>query len=447
MKKRHSLFLVLIFPLFAISTPALRAVEAKVYIDIDSPAGRKLPIAIQEFIDIGTLPGEEEMVGPAREELMDALKGDFDFSGLLDIIEKDAYLEEPSEKGFSLQGIKFGLWRVIGAELLINGGLKIEDKKLTVEVHLFDAVTEVQLLAKRYVGKVENPRTISHRFADDVMQELTGKRGVFSTKLLFVSDRTGAKEIYMSDYDGRNPKRITNDRSINLSPRWSPDGDKVLYTSYMQGGPTLYEQELVTRKVRKVSDRPGINIGGRWSPDGRRVALTLSVDRSPELYILELDSMKYTRLTNNYGIDVSPTWSPDGERLAYISNMAGNPHIYMITSDGGRPKRLTYEGLYHSTPSWSPDGKKIAFARLLDGRFNIWVMNPDGTGKAQLTFEGNNKSPSWSPDGRYIVFSSSGRKGSGGTSIYIMRADGGGLKKITTGGSNERSPVWSPYLR
>jgi TolB protein len=445
MKKMH--LLILIFGLFAALTPPLTPAEAKVYIDIDAPAGKRLPIAIQEFIDIGTQVQEADKVGPAREQIMDALKGDLDFSGLFDIIEEDAYLEEPSEGGFSLKGTNFRLWRVMGAEILIKGGLKTEKEKLTVEVHLFDTVKEVRLLAKRYVGKVANPRAISHRFADDVMEKLTGKRGVFSTKLLFVSDRTGTKEIYMSDYDGRNPKQITHNRSINLSPQWSPDGKKILYTSYKGGGPSLYLQELRTRRVRKASNRPGINIGGRWSPEGRRVALTLSVDSSPELYILELDSMKYTRLTNNHGIDVSPTWSPDASRLVYVSDIAGNPHIYMINLDGSKPKRLTYKGKYHATPSWSPDGKKIAFARLNNGKFNIWVMNPDGTNKVQLTFEGNNKSPSWSPDGRYIVFNSSGRKGSGKSSLYIMRADGGGLKKITTGPGNDRSPAWSPYLR
>lgn len=435
--------LVLIFALFPAAYPA----DAKVYIDIDAPAGRKLPIAIQEFIDIGTPPMDNVKLGPATAELTDALNGDLDFSGIFDVIEKDAYLEGPEEGGFSLKTINFRLWRVIGAEILIKGGVKIENEKLTVEVHIFDTVKESRLLAKRYVGKVKNPRLISHRFADDLMEKLTGKKGIFSTKLLFSSNTTGTKEIYMSDYDGRNQQRITLNRSINLSPKWSPDGKKILYTSYMEGGPRLYMQELATRKVLKVSGRPGINIGGRWSPDGTKVAVTLSVDRSPELYTLELATMKYTRVTKNRGIDVSPTWSPDGLKLIYVSDIAGNPHIYMINSDGGKPKRLTFKGKYHSSPAWSPDGTKIAFARLQDGAFNIWVMNPDGTGKAQLTFEGNNKSPSWSPDGRYVTFSSSGRKGSGESSLYIMRADGGGLRKITRGKSGEWSPDWSPYLR
>jgi TolB protein len=434
---------VLIFAMFSTVYPS----DAKVYIDIDAPAGKRLPIAIQEFVDLGTLPTDKGNVGPARDELMDALGGDLDFSGLFDVIEKDAYIEEPEEGGFSLKTIKFRLWRVIGAEVLIKGGLKIQDGKLTVEVHIFDTVREERLLAKRYVGKVKNPRLIAHRFADDLMEKLTGKKGVFSTKLLFVSNVTGTKEIYMSDYDRMNHTRITYNGSINLSPKWSPDGKNILYTSYKGGGPALYMQELRTRRIRKVSGKPGINIGGRWSPDGKKVAVTLSVDRSPELYMLDLATLKYTRVTKNHGIDVSPTWSPDGKKLIYVSDIAGNPHIYMINSDGGKPRRLTFKGKYHSSPAWSPDGTKIAFARLQNGTFNIWVMNPDGTNKVQLTFEGNNKSPSWSPDGRYIAFSSSRREGSGQSSLYLMRADGGGLRKITRGKSGEWSPDWSPNLR
>ncbi len=419
---------------------------AKVYIDIDAPAGKRLPIAVQELVPLDDRALETDKEKTAHKIFKEAFNDALVFSDIFDIIEKDAFLEEPSEGGLSPKSSNFRVWRAIGAEILIKGGIKVEKGKLTIEAHMFDTVREERLLAKRYVGKTANPRAISHRFADDVIEKLTGTRGIFSTKLLYVSEREGAKEIYMSDYNGRHPRRITFNGSINLSPQWSPDGSKILYTSYMQEGPKLYIQELKTGRIRTASARPGINVGGRWSPDGKRVALTLSVDRSPELYTLDLDSKEYTRFTNNRAIDISPSWSPDSSRLVYVSDMAGNPHVYMINSHGGKPTRLTFQGKYHSTPSWSPDGKKIAFVRLLNGKFNIWVMNADGSDKTQLTFEGNNKTPSWSPDGRFIVFNSSRRQGSYLSHLYIMRADGGGLKKVTNSKGADRSPHWSPWF-
>ncbi len=428
--------------LFAIQPEAL----PKVYIDIDSPAGRKLPVAIQEFVELRTIfstaPGvDTEAIG---EELMDALAGDLALTGFFDIIDKEAYLEDPDASGITRRDTDFSLWRAIGAELLVKGGIKVKGERLTVEFRLFDTIRGSELLAGRYVGRLNDPRRIAHRFADDLVEELTGKKGIFSTKLVFVSDRSGTKELYVSDYDGRNVRRVTYNGSINLSPRWSPDGRRILYTSYVNGRPCLYVKDLRSGVVRTVAARPGSNIAGRWSSDGSRIAFTASGKLSPEIFILELETGRYFQLTNNYSIDVSPAWSPDGSMLAFVSDRAGNPHIYVVDSGGGRPRRLTYKGKYNSTPAWSPDGRTIAFAGLNGSSFQIWTINVDGTGLRQLTHEGNNLSPSWSPDGRYIVFHREVR--GGGSSLYIMRRDGSGVRAIDTGTGNETSPSWSPYI-
>ena len=417
---------------------------SKVYIDITGPAGRRLPIAVQEFMDMGTGNDDAGMIDPVARELRETIVGDLKFSNLFDVIETDAYLE-PHEEWFSQGNINFKNWRTSGAEALVKGRFKIEGERLVVEVKLFDTVKERRLIGKRYTGRTANPRRIAHRFADDLMEELTGRRGIFSTKLLFVSDRTGNKEIYISDYDGKNVRQITRNGSINLSPRWSPDGKKILYTSYKKGWPCLHMLDLRSGRDTVVSDRRGINIGGRFSPDGSKIALTLSIDGSPELYLLETSTGGIRRLTKNYGIDVSPAWSPDGTKIAFVSDMAGNPHIYVIDPEGNNLRRLTYEGKYNASPAWSPDGRFIAFARMADGKgFDIWVMRSDGTHQTRLTYEGTNKSPMWSPDGRYITFSS--RRGGGQSAIYIMRADGGGITRITDAGHNAKSPAWSPYL-
>ncbi|MBI5234257.1 MAG: Tol-Pal system beta propeller repeat protein TolB, partial [Deltaproteobacteria bacterium] len=191
--------------------------QAKVYIDIDSPGGKKLPIALQGF---KTLANDRS--DAVNDETYNALSGDLDFSGLFDIISKKAHIVNPESGGIALNEIDFSSWRAIGAQMLVTTGVKIEDQTLTVEFRLFDTVRENLIVGRRYIGSTKDPRIISHRFADEIIRELTGSPGIFSTKLLFASIRTGSKEIYVSDYDGGNVRQVTKNNSINLSPQWSP---------------------------------------------------------------------------------------------------------------------------------------------------------------------------------------------------------------------------------
>lgn len=414
---------------------------AKVYIDINAPGGKRLPIAIPDIKNLGGLSAESETGGLLR----DVLIHDLEFSGLFDILDKKTYIEDPNKKQ---DDIDFKDWRIIGADFLIRGVLISEEENLTVELKLFDAVQAKMLAGRRYIGKKNNVRTIAHKFANEVIEAVTGEKGVFDTRILFVSNSSGSKEVYLSDYDGYNLRQVTRNGSINISPQWSPDGTRVLYTSYKEGQPYLYMLELATGKETRLSNYPGINIGARWSPSGKEIAITLSKDGNPELYILELDGMRFKRLTNNWAIDVSPSWSPDGKRLAFVSDMGGNPHIYMINFDGTGFARLTYDGKYNAAPAWSPKGDRIVFARQSNGRFDIWSMNIDGTGQIQLTSNsGDNENPSWSPDGRYIVFSST----RGGSShIYIMGSNGERQQRINIDGvtkGKQTAPAWSPYVK
>jgi len=434
------------FILFFLVLLAPATLQAKVYIDLEAPSIRQLPIAVQDFLYTGSParnPEEERLISSIRTELVDALTSDIEFTRLFKVIPKEAFIEDPAEDRFAGKEINFREWRMIGADTLVKGRFQIQGDRLTLDVRLFDCLRERLILGKRYIGSISNPRKLSHYFADKLYEELTGRKGIFTTKMLFISNATGNKEVYASDYDGKNVVRLTRNGSINLSPQWSPDGKKMLYTSYKNGWANIYMLDLRTGRDTVVSKKEGINIGGRFSPDGKRVALTLSEEKSPELYILDLDSRDLTRLTDNYGIDVSPTWSPDGKKMAYVSDISGNPHIFVLDFPTGKTRRLTYKGKYNSSPAWSPDGDKITFARSNTGAFNIWVASTNSDKEAQLTFEGNNISPSWSPDGRYIVFSSTVR---GVSSIYIMQADGTGLLKVTTGVGNETTPVWSPFL-
>jgi TolB protein len=419
---------------------------AKVYIDLDAPSIERLPVAVQEFIYLGdnpTLLADTESLENIARILRETIENDLDFSGLFRVIDEEAFLEDVSEEGLSVMGTDFEQWRITGAEAVIKGGFDIVNGKLEVEARLFDVIRESTVIGKKYIGNPKKPDRLAHYFTDQLYEKLTGRKGIFSTRLLFVSTRTGNKEIYVSDYDGTNARRITGNGSINLSPQWSPDGTKLLYTSYKEGCACLYMLDMRTGRDRAISKNPGINISGRFSPDGKSVALTLSSKKSPDLYLLNIKDGTKQRLTNNYGIDVSPTFSPDGKRVAYVSDISGNPHIFVLDLTTGKRRRLTYKGVYNTSPTWSPDGKWIAFSRAAKGKFDIWLLRANGGGGARVTWTGNNKSPSWSPDSSKIVFSST-RNGS--TSLYVIGRDGNGLRKLKSKIGNELTPAWSPYL-
>ena len=411
--------------------------KAKVYIDITSPGARRIPIAIPEFRN---LERKEPLDGRIVSKLNAVLESDLKFTGLFDILDKASYIEDPDRAGLTSRRTDFQDWRVIDAELLIKGGYKWSrgNNNITVEIRLFDVVREKMLVGQRYHGKASDLRRIIHRFSNKVMQAVTGEKGVFETRIAFVSKRSGNKEIYISDFDGYNTVPLTKNGSINISPQWSPDGRWMLFTSFKDNQPYLYRKSLKTGKTFRIFKYPGVNIGGRWSPSGKEIAFTLSKDGNPELYRYNLRTGALKRLTRNWGIDVSPSWSPDGGRLAFVSDMAGKPNIYVMDANGKHIKRLTYKGKYNSSPSWSPKGDKIAFSRLEDGQFDIWVMSPDGSDKRRLTASrGNDEDPSWAPNARYIAFKSDR---DGYDAIYIISVEGG-KERMVLKGSN---PSWSP---
>ena len=417
------------------------SLAAKVYIYIDSPATTEFPIAIPDFKNLGSVPDTKKVA----TALSSVIAQDLEISGLFRLVNPETFLENPDSSDITSDSINWRDWTAIGAEALIKGGYSQEGSRVMVEVRLFDVVRGDFITGKRYSGKPDDLRLISHKFADEVMYRLTGQKGVFQTRIAFVSDRSGQKEVYLMDFDGRNRQKVTSHRSITLSPAWSPDGKTLIFTSYRDGNPDVFTREVLYGREKKLSYRKGLNIAPDWSPDGKKIVLTLSQeDGNSDIYIINLLGEKISRLTREWANDVSPCWSPDGKEIAFVSNRSGNPHIYIMEVKTKKVRRLTFEGKYNTSPAWSPKGDKIAFAGRRNNTFEIYTIYKNEGGLRQLTFNsGSNESPTWSPDGRHIVFSSSR---SGVKKIYIMRADGSGERAITWGKGNDTDPCWSPYL-
>lgn len=421
------IFIYLLFPMHCFG---------RIYIDINAPSIRKFNIAIPDFRNLSTNSKNPELT----TGLPGVISNDLDNSGYFTPMDKEAFLED-NNTALTLDDIRFKDWSVIGAELLLKGSYTCIGRNVEVEIRLFDVFWGRQILGKRALGDISRYRDLMHRLGNEIIRTLTGQDGVFLTKLSFVSNASGNKEIYECDYDGHNVHKITADKSIALLPRWSPDGKKIMYNSYKDGGPMLYMKDLKSNKTRKISARAGLNIGACWSPDGKTAALTLSRKGNPDIYTIDLDGKIIKQLTNHWGIDVSPTFSPDGNKIAFVSNRSGSPQIYMLDLINGRKERLTFEGNYNTSPAWSSQNR-IAFVSQDAGRFDIYTMNPNGNRLRRLTENGgNNEDPCWSPDGRYIMYSSDRN---GRYQLYLMNANGLNQKKITFLKGNQTSPSWAP---
>ncbi len=406
------------------------------YIDISNPFLRKIPLAIPLFKnENGT--GEEKRLSNSS---VDLLASSLEFTGYFKLLDRGAFLFDPQKDGVLTPQINFANWTVIGAELLITGLFKEVDGNITMELRLFDTFKARRIIGKKYTGKKADQRRMIHRFCSEVIKYLTGHRGVFGSKIAFVSTGSGNKEIYSCAFDGYNPQQVTRNHSINLSPAWSTDGRHLAYTSYKKRKPDIFIKNLAEMQETSINKK-GLNITPAWVPGKFELAATLSFSGDQEIYLLTGSGKVIKRLTNLRGIDLSPTWSPDGKRFAFVSNRAGSPQIYVKDLASGKVRRLTYEGSYNTQPNWSPQGDKIVYASVVDGRRNIVVMGLDGQEPLQLTHEsGDNEAPSWSPDGSLLVFSSNRE---GPFRIYVMTAFGTDQRRLLVMTGEQTNPKWS----
>lgn len=404
------------------------------YIEVTAPGNRHLRLAVEpaRLLDTSSAAVPSMIVS-------DVITHDMNMSG---VVTAESLAQHPSGPLLPLADVNYVPLASAGLDLLVRSEYSLKGEKLTIEFRLFDVINRKLITSKRYLGKGRDLRRFSHSFADEILLALTGEKGVFTTRIAYVSTQTGNKEIYVMDWDGYNPLPLTKNGSINMNPDFSPEGYDIIFTSYKRGNPDLYRRALSNTVEVAVSTRKGLNITGSWSPDGSKIALALSKDGDAEIYTMNRDGSHTARLTNNPALDLYPTWSPDGKRLAFVSDRLGKPQIFIMNTDGSNVRRLTTSGSYNVNPRWSPNGDKIAYSRMTDGSFHIFVSAADGSSDVQLTTDGSNENPSWSGDGRFICFSSKRNSGNG---IYVMRADGSGQAKVSQGSRAYYQPVWSAH--
>jgi TolB protein len=402
-------------------------------------AGQLYPIAISGFKDLG---GDD---AHKVSHVFDAtLTRDLKLSSFFRIIDPQAYIEDPQTSGYDIGQFNFADWRSIDAEFLVKGAVTRHAGKVTVEALLFDVGEQRRMMGKRFTGEPNEVGEMARRFADAVLEAVTGKRGPFDTKLAFVSTQGGRfKEVYTSWLDGGTLYRVTDNPTINLFPSLDQTAQHLLYLSYKTLKPELYLVDLDQGVEKPIAPPLGMAVGGTLTPDGQIVG-AFARNGHTNLYLLDQSGNQIRSLTDDNAINVSPSVCHDGSQLAFTSDRSGTPQIYIMEMSGGGAQRLTYQGDYNAAPAFSPDCKKIAYESRASGIINIFVINVDGTGVHQLTNEGFNEWPTWSPDGRYIAFSST--RG-GDSRIYLMlAADGHVIAPLTKGEGNATNPSWSSWI-
>jgi len=395
----------------------------------------KFTIAIGGFASFSM--GGDDLGKLGAAVLVDDLK----FATVFDVMEGSILPFDPRTVQLDQERVLLPGLAALKVQYLAVGQVTSRGREAVLEGRLFDANTGNMVFGKRYVGDAKFFRLIVHRFTDDIIFNLTGEKGVAQTRIAFVSSvsRT-AKEIFVMDYDGANPSAITGNQSINLSPRWSPDGRLIAYTSYRNNNPDLYVLNFDSGRRDVLSAQQGLNATPGWSPDGQWLAIAMSAGGGTNLFLMPKSGGSPRPLTAGPAISVSPSFSPNGRQIVFNSDRGGTPQIYIIDVDGSNLHRLTFQGNYNASPRWSPRGEKILFMCRM-GANHICLINPDGSGLQQLTFAGTNEDPTWSPDGRHIAFSSTRN---GRRDIFVMHADGTEQKRLTNNGYDNYLPDWSP---
>ncbi len=401
-----------------------------------------IPIAIPEFFS------EDPKLGL---DVADVIANDLASSGLFQPLDRASFLERIRDVN---TGPRFPDWRAVRAEALTVGRVtRGPDGRLAAEFRLWDVVNGNQKAGQRFATNPQNWRRIGHLIADVIYEKMTGEKGYFDTRVVYV-DETGPKDrrtkrLAIMDQDGFNVRLLTQGQELVLTPRFSPVAQEITFMTYAKNQARVFVMNLETGQRDLIGEfPPGVNtFAPRFSPDGRRVILSLEENGTTAIYEINLQTRQSRRVTqpNDRGIDTGPSYSPDGRQIVFESDRDGTQQIYVMDVGGGGARRISNSDGRYSTPVWSPRGDYIAFTKQLGGRFLIGVMKPDGSGERILTEGYHNEGPTWAPNGRVLMFFRESQGANGGPRIWSVDITGYNEREIRTP-SFGSDPAWSPVL-
>ncbi len=432
------------FMLWAFAGLAVAQDRPLIEIDMSGGVIEPIPVAIPNFIAENS--GAERLAN----DIAAVVINDLISTGLFREIPGTAFISAVTNFNASPQ---FEDWRVVNAQALVTGAVSTTtDGQLVVKFRLFDVFAQAPIGdGVQYVGSAEGWRRMAHKVADTIYSRITGEAGYFDSRIVYISE-TGPKNdrrkrLALMDYDGANLRYLTDDSSIVLAPRFSPNARDVIYTSYANGLPQVFLMNLETgRQSALIEDALNMTTAPRFSPDGTKVVLSVIEGSNTDIYLIDLNTRRRTRLTTDGAIDTTPSFSPDGAQIVFSSDRTGRPQLYVMSANGGEATRISSGDGSYNTPVWSPRGDMIAFTKIKSGRFHVGVMRLDGSRENLLTASFIDEAPTWSPNGRVLMFFRESAGVSGAPQIYSVDLTGRNLRRVDTPGFAS-DPNWSAVLR
>jgi TolB protein len=412
----------------AITAPA----RAQIEVDINRGDIKPLPIAIPAF------------GGSQGAEIAQVITGNLERSGLFAPIPQSAFIEQTLDVNVQP---RFPDWKTINAQALLNGQVTVEGGRLTVNFRLWDVYAQQQLLGLQFTSTPDNWRRVAHKISDAVYERLTGEKGYFDTRVVFVAESGGRldrkKQLAIMDQDGANPSYLTDGSSIVMTPRFSSTSQEITYMALRPEGSSVYLFNLESGRRETLGNFPGMVFAPRFSPDGGRVAFSVERGGNTDIHVMDLRSRTTSRLTSDPSIETSPSFSPDGASIVYTSDRGGSAQLYVMGANGGGSKRISFGSGRYTTPVWSPTGEYIAFTRQNGSEFHIGIMRPDGSDERILTTSYLDEGPTWAPNGRVLMFS---RETPGGAPRLWTVDVTGRIQRAAPYPGAGTDPAWSPLL-
>ena len=436
MKLKYILALVMCL----VVTPA----KAELQIDVNGAMRDPLPLAFPEMIHEGF------WVGQYAGKIRSVVIADLERSGLFRIIPENSYIQELTSVD---EQPNFVDWKAINAHALVQSAVKeVNPNTLRVEFRLWDVYAENQLKGQSFTTTKDNWRRVAHVIADAIYERLTGEKGYFDTRIVYVSETGPAtkrvKRLAIMDQDGENHKFLTSGAAMALTPRFSPNLQKVTYMSYAGSMPKVYILDIETGRQELLGSFPGMTFAPRFSPDSSKVLLSYANNGRTNIYEMDLKRRTSKQLTSGPAIDTSPSYSPDGSQIVFNSDRGGNQQLYVMNADGSDVHRISFGTGRYATPVWSPRGDYIAFTKMANGQFYIGVMYPDGSGERLLASGYLVEGPTWSPNGRvwmYFRQDKGNSRSNAPVKLYSIDLTGYNERMIVTP-AEASDPAWSPLL-
>ena len=412
--------------------------RAQLVIEITSGADQLLPIAV--------VPFGYEGVDALPEDVAQIIEADLARSGLFQPIPRSNMLSMPSKES----DVFYRDWRLLKSDYVVIGTVKkLPNNQYRIGFELLNVLSQKALQKQSSIDvSSRNFRDAAHYISDKVYELLTGTRGAFSTRILYVTaegdKRAPLFKLQVADADGHRPQVVVESKEPILSPSWSMDGRKIAYVMFRNRRPNIFIQELATGKRQQIAQFRGLNGAPSWSPDGKKLALVLSKDNNPEIYTLDIATQKLERMTNHYAIDTEPSWEPDGKGIVFTSDRGGNPQIYRLDVNSKRVERVTFEGELNTRARMTPDGRYLVTVQKNDGNYHIALQDMK-TGRVQVLTETYlDESPSIAPNGSMVMYATT-YQGKG--ILAVVSVDGLVKYRLPSADGDVREPSWSPYFK